>query len=325
MPLDAGDIARGPSESGASDRIARLRPVKVVLSAQGNVGQALREAREALGLGPDDIAQATRVRSAHIAAIEAFDLAALPARPFVVGYVRAYAQALGLNAEAVVARFHAEAPAVDGKLRAPGGVRRDALGGVRWLLLSGAVVAGAVVVWNVTRRAELREAKPDRAASVITAAPPPAVGPAQIGAPLPTPPEATTPPVYITPGLQPPDAAKADPDPPRHAAPPGLTDAAPGTIGAPFVAAGAVYGAGGGASGLILQARAPTSLVVRDAGGVQFARLLAAGEAWRSASTAGLIADVSVPKSVEVFVDGASRGRLTRPQTELARLTATPG
>jgi hypothetical protein len=324
MPLDAGDVAQGKSGAAASNPISGLRPVKFVLNAHGNVGEALRGAREALGLGADDIALVTRVRSAHISAIEAFDFASLPARPFVVGYVRAYAQALGLNAEAVVARFHAEAPAVDGKLRAPGGVRRDALGGVRWLLLSGVVVGGAVLVWNVTRRAELREARPDHAPTAIAAPPSSAAGPAQIGAPLPTPPEATTPPVYLTPGLAPAVSAKADHDDShRGAVPPGLTDAPPGAAGAPFVAGGAIYGDSQPGAGVLLQARSPTSLVVRGAGGgVLFARLLAAGEAWRAPDTPGLVADVGEPKAVEVFVGGASRGRLTRAQTELARLTA---
>src|SRR5271165_2672072 len=126
MPLDAGDMAEGriaPSTDDltpaddqvlagdpilAGDQIAALRPVRVVLDERGHVGAALRAARERLGLAEDDIAQFTRVRSAYITAIEAFDFDALPARPFVVGYVRAYAVAMGLEPEAVVARFHAE-------------------------------------------------------------------------------------------------------------------------------------------------------------------------------------------------------------------------
>ena len=77
--------------------------------------------RESLDLAIEDIAQATRVRAAHVAALEAFDLDKLPARPFAIGYVRAYALALGLDADAVVARFRAEAPDLDTGLRAPRG------------------------------------------------------------------------------------------------------------------------------------------------------------------------------------------------------------
>jgi len=261
----------------------------------------------------------------------AFDFEALPARPFIVGYVRAYAQALGVNAEAAVARFHAEAPRVDGRLRAPGGVRHDALGGVRWLLLSGGAVAGAVMIWNVSRRIELRAAAPVRPSARLTAGPQSSRGPALIGAPLPTPPEATTPPVYVTPGLAPPDPARAASDaagrssagkgPAR-----GPTDAAPGVVGPPFAAAGPVYGAPASEGDVVLQARKATSLVVRGPGGaVYFARLLAPGEAWRApASLAGLTADVGDAAGVEVFVAGTSRGRLTQAQTALTRLTETP-
>jgi len=335
MPLDAGEVPGREAAAGASDRIAGLalaglRPVKVVLATDMHVGLALRAARESLGLGPDDIAQVTRVRSAYITAIEAFDFGALPARPFIIGYVRAYAQALGVNAEAVVARFHAEAPPVDGKLRAPGGVRHDALGGVRWLLISGAAVAGAVMVWNVSRRVELRVAAPARASARLTAGPQPDPGPTRIGAPLPTPPEATTPPVYVTPGLAPPDPARSASDAAGRAGAKngaktgsrGPTDAAPGEVGPPFAAAGAVFGAPAQGGDVVLQARKATSLVVRGAGGaVLFARLLAPGEAWRApASLAGLTADVGEASGVEVFVGGTSRGRLTQAQTALTRL-----
>ena len=74
-------------------------------------------------------------------------------------------------------------------------------------------------------------------------------------------------------------------------------------------------------SGVILQARKPTSLIVRGQGGVvYFARQLAAGEAWRAPVMAGLIADVGNPASIEVFAGGISRGALTDAKSPLARL-----
>jgi cytoskeletal protein RodZ len=318
MPLDTGDITEARIAPYADDQIAALRPVRIVLDQTGNVGAALRAARERLGLAEDDIAQFTRVRSAYVAAIEAFDFDALPARPFVVGYVRAYAIALGLEPEAVVARFHAEAPKVDAKLRPPGGVSHDAFASVRRLLVVGAVVVGAVIMWNLARRAELRAAEPSNVRLVSAARPAPPAGPAQIGAPLPTPPEATTPPVYQTPGLATVDvAATPTASATKAGAPGGLTDGVPGS--ARFAAAGTVYGAAGG--DVVLQARKSTSLIVRGPGGaVYFARLLTPGEAWRGPALAGLTVDVAEPSSMEVFVGGASLGRLTQTQTPLARL-----
>jgi len=327
MPLDTGDTTEERIAPCADDQIAALRPVKVVLDETGHVGAALRAAREGLGLAEDDIAQFTRVRSAYITAIEAFDFDALPARPFVVGYVRAYAIALGLEPEAVVARFHAEAPKVDGKLRPPGGVSHDAFASIRRLLVVGAVVVAAVIVWNVARRTELRAAEPASVLMVGPARAAPPAGPAQIGAPLPTPPEATTPPVYQTPGLATVDAAAATTASARASTSGGaggFTDGDPGS--ARFAPAGAVYGSAGAAApnsgdDVVLQAHKSTALIVRGPGGaVYFARLLSPGEAWRGPATAGLTAEVAQPSSMEVFVGGASQGHLTQTQTPLARL-----
>jgi hypothetical protein len=309
MPLDTGEIAE---ESGA----------RLLLDSRLDVGAVLRLARRSLGLTEEDIARSTKVPAGHIAAIEALDFEALPALPFVIGYVRAYAQALGLDAEAVVTRFRAQAPKIDDRLRPPGGVRYDGMAGVRWLIVAGVLVAGAVGVWNVTRRAQL-QGKPPAAAPARPASASASDGPARIGAPLPTPPEASTPPVYQTPGLE---SARAVP--PEGA--PGkidagaLTDAA-GAPGPAFVAAGPVYGAPapppGEGQDIVLQARRATPLVVRGpTGAVYFARLLGPGEAWRAPPLAGLVANVGAPGSVEVFVGGLSRGRLLRGETPLARL-----
>jgi len=324
MSVKAGDTAADQSVpdadgSVAADHLAALRPIRLVLTQEGHVGAALKAARESLGLAEDDIEQVTRVRAAYITAIEAFDFDLLPARPFVVGYVRAYAQALGLDPAAVVARFRADAPKVDGKLRAPGGVRHDAFGSIRWLMVVGAIVASAVVLWNLTRRVELQVAAPDESPVHVAATPRPPGGPAQIGAPLPTPPEATTPPVYQTPGLGAPVASKpAAADGVVVAAPADPASAAPAT---PFVPAGTIYGANAAGSGVVLQARKSTTLVIHGPGGaIYFARLLNPGEAWRAPAIAGLTADVAEPAAIELFVGGASRGRLTQTQTSLAHL-----
>ena len=103
------------------DQLASLRPTKLALATDVHVGEALRQAREQLDLSLEDIAQATHVRAAFIDALERLDLDPLPARPFAVGYVKAYARALGLDPEAVVKRFRAEAPSDDPEFRAPFG------------------------------------------------------------------------------------------------------------------------------------------------------------------------------------------------------------
>lgn len=308
----------------AVDGLAPLRPAKVVLAEDGTVGEALRAAREALGLAVDDIALVTRVRAQHLEALESFELERLPARPFAVGYLRAYALALGLDPDAVVGRFRAEAPREDTALRAPGGARLEDRRHLRVLALAAALVIGGVLVWNLVMHAKAKASLAHPAPAARHAAAPPLQGPAVLGAPLPAPPEATTPPAYETPGLAQSVARSGSPDAAAAAAK--LAAAAPnaasltGPLGARFASAGQVYGAAKG-DGVILQARRSLSVVVRGPGGVvYFARQLAPGEAWRAPAVSGLTVDVSDPAATEVFAHGLSKGPLESAQTPLARL-----
>ena len=303
MRLEASDPSAKVATPGPI--LARLRPTPVVLRSDGNIGAALREAREGLGLAVDDIASATRVRAAHLSAIEAFELDKLPAWLFAVGYVRAYARALGLEAESVVDRFKIEAPSPDRVLRAPGGVRRDprrlgALG------VTALVIGAVVLTWNVARHQQSGPARLSATPASPAAAPHPPNGPAQLGAPLPPPPEATNPPPYQTPGLA---GGGTRPEPQSV------------QVGAPFVAAGSVYGAASPGAGVILQALKSTTLIVRStSGAVYFARQLAPGEAWRAPSLAGLSVDVGNPVSVMVYVGGLSQGLLPQAQMPLSQI-----
>ena len=308
------------------DDLAPLRPAKLVLAEAGTVGEALRAARESLGLAVEDIALVTRVRAPYIAHLEAFELDRLPARPFAIGYVRAYAQALGLDAEAVVARFRAEAPGEDDALREPMSARYEVRRSFGGLAIAVAVVVAGLVGWNLIQHAKTPSGRsravaeaPRRAATT-----PLDPGPAKLGAPPPAPPEATTPPAYETPGLAAAVAAKAL-SATGHApatAPPGLSPAIdPGPIGVPFAPQGVVYGAPGGGAGVILQARSATTLVVRASNGqVIFARQLSAGEAWRAPNIPGLTVEAGNPSAMEFYIQGLSQGRLTDPNTVLSRL-----
>ncbi len=300
------------------DELAPLRPAKLVLIESGHVGEALKAARESIGISVDDIAQATRVRAAHIAALEGFDLDSLPARPFIIGYVRAYARALGLDAEMVVARFRSEMPKADTDLRAPTGLweARRRFGWIAGIL---ALILVAVVGWNFVVHAKgASTARAFAAAPRPTAADRPS-GPAQLGAPLPVPAEATTPAAYETPGLASAIAGSGVAGRPAPIAASPAPD--PALVGAPFVAKGAIYGAPAPGSGIVLQALKSTLLIIRgDGGAVYFAQQLAPGEAWRAPAMSGLSADVATPADMEVFVGGLSHGTLTDSRTPIAKL-----
>jgi Helix-turn-helix domain/Domain of unknown function (DUF4115) len=76
-----------------------------VVSAQ-TLGQLLRHERELRDIPLDRIEAATRIRAAQLRAIEDDRLDALPAEAYARGFVRTYAEYLGLNGDDVVAIFN---------------------------------------------------------------------------------------------------------------------------------------------------------------------------------------------------------------------------
>lgn len=78
-----------------------------------SVGARLARAREAAGLSRSAMAAQTKIPERHLAAIEAGDFAALPARTYAVGFSRSYAKALGLDDRAVVDEVRMELAALE--------------------------------------------------------------------------------------------------------------------------------------------------------------------------------------------------------------------
>ena len=310
------------------DDLAALRPTTPVLADDVDLGQALRLARESLGLAQEDIAQATHVRVQFIDALEQLDLAALPAGPFAGGFVRAYARALGLDPDAVAKRLRKEAPLEEARLGDPLGAQFQSRARFRGLLATALVVIAALAAWNFAVRAKGPSPRSAGPAAPAQTAAQTTAGPTVLGAPLPAPPEASTPPPYETPGLAAATAANGS-DASVAVTARIAAEAAqarpvdPVAAGAPFAAHGPVFGAPRAETGVVLQAIRPMSLVVRGAGGsVLFARQLATGEAWRAPDAPGLTIDVDVPAAVEVYVGGRATGLLTQAQTPLANLAA---
>ncbi len=318
MPLDTGAAPNSDSAIARDPTVDRLRPIQLSLASDGALGAALRRARETLGLDTSDIAQATRIRAPQIAALENGDFAALPAPAFLFGFVRAYAQALGVEPSTAVERLRAELPPHPADLRAPAGLRHeDSRKRGRWAVFGVGILVTAIAGWNFARHVAAAPARPSHVARLAAPLPPGPLGAARLGAPLPAPPEASAPPTYATPGVDPAPFGPppATPDPLLA----GASDQA-SQAGAAFQPAGVIYGNTVAAS-LLLQAIKPTSLVVRDArGAVVFARQLAAGEAWRAPPAGDLALEIGNPASVERFVDGRSRGPLAAARVSLASL-----
>ncbi len=80
---------------------------------RGGVSATLRHAREQNGLSVFDVADVLRIRPAQLRAIEAGRFDELPGMVYAVGFVRTYAEYLGLDAPVLVGRFRAEVGAAD--------------------------------------------------------------------------------------------------------------------------------------------------------------------------------------------------------------------
>lgn len=72
------------------------------------VGEKLRDARVAQGLELSDVAARTRVPLRHLAAIEASDYSGLPSTTYAIGFVKAYARAVGADEVALARELRAE-------------------------------------------------------------------------------------------------------------------------------------------------------------------------------------------------------------------------
>ncbi len=137
--------------TGSPDPAADARP-----EAIRAFGRYLLRERELRGLSPDDVARVTRLAPAVITSIESGDPERMPPRGYLVGYLRSYAGAVGLDADDVVLRYQeaagveeADAPAGPARAGAraaaapsPGSRRRLVVLLVLGLLVAAAVVAG---------------------------------------------------------------------------------------------------------------------------------------------------------------------------------------
>jgi cytoskeletal protein RodZ len=72
------------------------------------VGQLLRATREAKGQTLEDVERVTRIRAKHLAAIEADQFAALPSTAHARGFLKNYAEHLGLDTATLLTAYEAQ-------------------------------------------------------------------------------------------------------------------------------------------------------------------------------------------------------------------------
>ena len=113
------------------------------------VGRELREAREALGISIAEMANALRIRSVHIEALEAGRFDDLPGRPYILGFARSIAGHLGLEPDVIAMRLRDEVmgTAAPVELIFPESTEDKRLSRAGWIAISLALVAVAYGAW----------------------------------------------------------------------------------------------------------------------------------------------------------------------------------
>jgi len=282
------------------------------------VGQDLRAARLRRGDDLATVSKALKIRKDHLESIEEDRLEALPGRTYAVGFVRSYADYLGLDSGQCVERFKAEiagrehagaAPPVtvideDEHRRLPQG----------WKIIAGVIVLamlyGAYYIISSTSSMLSQPVTPPPPASLAqrTASVPPAVQPPP-RAPAATVPAATTPPTTTSP-----DAASPNTTTPTAA--PAVPDNLP---------PGQAYGRQNTGSRVVLRVHQTTHIVVQGQDGtVYINRNLNPGDTYQVPNLVGLSLNAANANAVEIDLDGAPMGYAGRDSGSAQEVSLDP-
>ena len=116
-------------------------------------GKLLADARRARGMKLQEVSAATKISVAKLQAIERDDVASLPGGIFTRGFVRSYAEAVGLDPRDTLAKFETRFPdqssvatlhaTIEGRANQEFVKRQRTVKGAGWI----ALVAAALAVW----------------------------------------------------------------------------------------------------------------------------------------------------------------------------------
>ncbi|MFQ5719314.1 MAG: helix-turn-helix domain-containing protein [Acidobacteriota bacterium] len=114
-------------------------------------GEVLRRERRLRGLTLREASAATKVRVHHLQALEANDFAQLPGGAYNKGFLRAYAQFIGLDPEEMVNHYLFEISSHQHETENPPIRQRAPVAPTRLLLivLAGLILVTAAVVWFI--------------------------------------------------------------------------------------------------------------------------------------------------------------------------------
>lgn len=313
------------------------------LKRSHSVGALLRQARQGFGREVGQIGAALRIRSSHLQAIEDGRYEDLPGGTYAIGFIRTYAEYLGLDGPEMVRRFKQELEGQEFKndLSFPMPVSEKRIPGST-MLLGGVIVAlCGYGIWYYASSGDRGRteqvaavpsallAPPSDGASVppadaasssstamVTPASAAAAAPALVPVTPPPPPQtasesAVSRAIFLA-QAQAQARTPASPPQPRGLPPP-APDSQMASLPTPAAATQAasapvdpahLFGETKGAYRIALRATADCWLEVRDGETMLFKRMLRPGDVYRLPDKAGLTMRVGNAKGVEVSIDG---------------------
>jgi cytoskeleton protein RodZ len=171
-----GRLTRRRAEPSRSPRVSEAVPTAT--PAGESIATVLRGAREDLGRELGRVSTDLRIRKVYLQAIEDGRFDDLPGATYAVGFVRAYADYLGLESEEIVGRFKDEVESLNEQLQLvfPAPVPESKIPGGALLLVSALLVALAYGGWFYLSSSDRQLADwipdvPERLQSLITDAP----------------------------------------------------------------------------------------------------------------------------------------------------------
>jgi cytoskeleton protein RodZ len=287
-----------------------------------NIGRDLRQARQKKGEDLAHISRIIKIGKNYLEAIEESNIEALPGRTYVIGFVRTYADYLGLDPDNAVERLKAEIAGRDGGKEAvvalsPPAERNLPKGGVIFavLLFLVLIYSGYYLFVSAGRMTSQPVVPvPERLAQQAGISRPP--GPEQSAVPAPPPPN-------VAPATAPIPPAPAAAAPPAPALAPPTTSAAP-VAQTVVLPAGTKYGAQNSNSRVTLRAHRLLLVTVEGPGKLFLKRHLSPGDSYLVPNLAGLKLTVPNAGAVEVILDGGSVGFVGKDGASVEKVSLNP-
>ncbi|MBV8800748.1 MAG: DUF4115 domain-containing protein [Alphaproteobacteria bacterium] len=247
----------------------------------GTVGQELRGARISRGEDVETVSRILKIRMDHLAALEDDNIAALPGRTYAVGFIRAYAEYLGLNPVDTVDRFKTEIAGRHDPSKTAGFKEPEELPGRSW----GWLIMGILMIGLIAYGIYYVFASPAPAPAITPAAPPASA-------------ERTPPPGST---LHPKSAGAV----PRLQSSSRMTGPVRSATAVPAPAQAQVYGKWNLHPRIVLRIKQPTHILVQDEKGTEFInKVLQPGDSYQVANQDGLSLTAEHGNAVEIDVDG---------------------